>query len=317
MAIVIAHWGSCHDSNFVTPAGTLLVGGEGGLYTAGGSTRQRQASGGYSCVPLFIRWNMLVPVLMFYSVPIGIIMVLVLMTAYRPGSAGRYLFLWPLVCALLTAFVYAIWMFHFMATSKSSTSALGFIVLPSISFAAFMVSWAVLFVVRFARERLGYLQSRVASWWLLIPAILILALAAYVVQHDVRRHLLLKAASGEVAPALRENILTGAVSSDDLDILEALAKNSSMPSDDLIRIFVWSQTTLGNSKPFEYPIFHALAKNPSTPSQLFDVLVKSPASTIRLMVAQNPNAPKEVLRQLAGDPDSLVRNQAETRLRKR
>ena len=183
---------------------------------------------------------------------------------------------------------------------------------------AFLIAWAVLYVVRFAKERLGYLQSHVATWRLLLPAILVLALAAYAVQHDVRRHLLLKAAaSGEVAPASRESILASGVSSDDLDVLTTLAKNSSTPGHDLIRIYDWAQTTVGKSKPFEYPIFHALAKNPSTPSKLFDVLSKSRESTIRLMVAQNQGTPKDVLLRLAGDSDQLVRNQAKTKLNKK
>lgn len=262
------------------------------------------------------------PALMLPNVVISAAIVIVLIIAYRRESAARSLFLGPLACGLAAGCGAGIWMFHGITTSKSSTAAIGFFFLPFFALAAgnaaFLTSWAVLYVVRFAKERLGYLSSRTATWWLLIPAVLILVLAAYVAQHDVRRYRLLKAAAFEaVVPVSREDMLADAIAADDLDVLSRLAKNSSVPGDELLRIYEWSQTTFGKFKPFEYPIFSALARNRNTPSHLFGVLVKCPQSTIRLMAAQNPATPQDLLRRLADDPDQLVRGQARYQLNRR
>ena len=106
--------------------------------------------------------------------------------AYQSNSPTRPLCFYPLLCSLFVASGYMLWGFHAIVTSKSSTAGIGFFILPlyflAVAVAGFVVSWSVLYVVRFVIERLGIIPSRITSIAPLTLAIMALVLAGYMVQ---------------------------------------------------------------------------------------------------------------------------------------
>jgi hypothetical protein len=240
-------------------------------------------------------------------------LVFLLRTAYRSGSPVRALFLYPLICSATATTGFIIWGHYAIATSRSSTAAVGYIFLPfysvAVAGAGFLVSWSVMYIVRFTVERLGIISKRITAIPLLIVAVLTLCTTALIARHRlVRQELLRAAASASTNPDRLEKILAGAFSSRDLPVLSLLAKNPSTPPADLIRIYDFSKHSVSEFNPPEYVVFHSLAQNPRTPPDILVVLAACPQMSIRVGVGMNPGTPTETLRKLSRDKENLVRS---------
>ncbi len=246
---------------------------------------------------------------------------LVIKVAYRSHSPARPLFLYPLICSFIITSGFMLWGYHAICTSRSSTAAIGFFFLPfyslAVAVAGLLVSWSVLYVVRFVLERIRGIPVRFTSVVPLVLAIALLALTGHIVQTKVARHKLLnEAASGTGANSL-ETILADGTASRDLEVLSKLAKNPNTPISDLVRLYDYCKPNISKSNPSEYPVLFALARNPQTPSDILVVLAVCRQSTIRYAVAINPSTPTRTLRQLTEDHDDSVRTYAKPRLHAR
>ena len=241
--------------------------------------------------------------------------------AYRSTSPTRPFFLCPLICSFITTSGFMIWGYHDICTSRSSTAAIGLLFLPfyslAVAVAGFLISWSCLYVARFVVQRIRGIPFGFASVSCLALAIVLLVLTGYVVQNKVARHRLLnEAASGTDAGPLGK-ILADGTSSQDLEVLSELAKNSNTPVDALVRIYDFCKPNVTQFNPPEYPVFLSLAQNPRTPPDILIALAGCRQSTVRYAVAINPSTSTKTLRQLAEDQDELVRTYAKPRLRSR
>lgn len=249
-------------------------------------------------------------------------LVFLLRTAYRSGSPVRALFLYPLICSATATTGFIIWGHYAIATSRSSTAAVGYILLPfysvAVAGAGFLVSWSVMYIVRFTVERLGIISKRITAIPLFVVAVLTLCVTGLIVRHQVVRHELWRAAaSASTNPDEREKILAGAFSSRDLPVLSLLAKNPNTAPPDLIRIYDFCRHGVAEFNPPEYVVFHSLAQNPRTPPDILAILAACPQMSIRVAVGMNPGTPTETLRQLSRDKDNIVRDYAQTHLSSR
>ncbi len=240
---------------------------------------------------------------------------------YRSRSPTRPLFLYSLIGSLIVTSGFTIWGYHAICTSKSSTAAIGFFILPlysiAVAFAGLLISWSFLYVGRFAAERLGIIPERLTRLVPLLLAIALLTLTGYVVQNKIVRYRLLNdAASGTNADSLA-TILADGIASRDLDVLSKLAKNPNTPISDLVRLYDFCKPNITKSHPSEYPVLFSLAQNSQTPSDILAVLAGCRPSSIRYAVAINPSTPTKTLRLLAEDSDDLVKKYAKPKLNSR
>ena len=239
----------------------------------------------------------------------------------RLAPPTRFLFLYPLICTVIMTSGFVIWELHAISVSRSSTAAIGLFLLPFFSVAVavvgFVVSWSILYVVRFVIQRLQRAPMRIASLLLMTLAIAVLAFTGYVVENKIARHRLLnEAVSGYNVDGL-EVILAEGVSSQDFEVLANLAKNPNTPANDLGRLYDFCKPRICQLGGSESSILLPLAGNPHTPPDTLTALATCRQSWIRNSVVRNPNTPISTLRQLTADQDELVRGQAKRELRLR
>ena len=232
----------------------------------------------------------------------------VIRVAYGSKAPARPLFLYPLVAALVITATFVAWGQYSIATSRSSTAAIGYIFLPFYSvFVAvigFLVSGAVVYILRFILERVGGIAPRLTSLVPLVASGLILILTAWMIQHRVSRQRLLMSAKSDTSS---ESVIQQAIASHDLEVLAAVARNPNTSTADLLRIYqaCADRVTAANSRT--YIVFHALSGNPKTPPDVLATLSHCKESSIRVALGTNPSTPVEILPLLASDPEALVR----------
>ena len=228
--------------------------------------------------------------------------------AYISKSAARPLFLYPLVAAFIGTAAFVAWGQHDIFTSRSSTAAIGLIFLPfysvGIALIGFLVSGSVIYILRFAFERIGGIAPRLTSLAPLVASCLILSLTAWTIQNRVSRHRLLVSAKSD---ASSEAILHQAITAHDLEVLAAVAKNPNTSATDLLRIYETCKGQVGVANSREYIVFMRLAGNPKTPPEVLSALSHRQESSLRVALGTNPNTPLEILPLLASDPNPSVR----------
>lgn len=228
--------------------------------------------------------------------------------AYISKGTSRPLFLYPLVGAFIVTAAFVGWGQHEILTSRSSTAAIGWIFLPFYSvgtaLVGFLVSWALVYVFRFALERFASVRPRLTSIAALIGCILILSLTAATIQNRISRHRLLE--SAKCGPT-DESVLRNAIVGRDLPVLAAVAKNPNTSEADLLRIYDVCKGQVGASYSREYLVLMALSGNPKTPPNVLSALSRCQEPSIRVALGTNPNAPVEILPTLANDKEALVR----------
>ena len=232
--------------------------------------------------------------------------------AYRSHRPTWDFLLYPLLCSCLLTCGYAAWGHYAIATSRSSTAAIGYLFLPFYSLAVatvgFMIAWSILYLIRYVVDTRKGVPNHFSRIVLVVLAVLTLCLATLKgTQSVMRQRLLREAASVVTHPLDLEEILAQAVSSHDLDVLALLARNPNTSIKNLTLIYDSCKSHLSEFNPLEYVVFHALAQNRQTPRDILIALSKSQQSTVRLAVGTNPSTPSETLTELSTDKDHLVR----------
>ena len=155
---------------------------------------------------------------------------LLLATAYffslravlRSHSPSRGLFLPSLLISLLLNLGFITWGFIEIDASTSSTSAIGYLVLPYMALIgagiSFLLVLAIGVILRFIAERAGWASARLTSLPKLIGALLFLAMAGWAVQHNLARSRLLDTAMSESTDAATlESLLQSALETQDIE----------------------------------------------------------------------------------------------------
>jgi len=235
-----------------------------------------------------------------------------LRSLFRSHAPSRILFLPSLgVSALLTLGLLA-WGFVEIGNSTSSTSAIGYLVLPYMALAgaviSFLVALAVSVILRFMAETNGWATPRLTSVPKLICALLFLSIVSWAVQHNLARSRLLDSAMSESTNEVTlESLLHTAVETQDIELASQLAQNPSLSVPDLTQLFENCKDTLSDPFSPDYRLFHSLAWNPHTPAGILTVLADSPFESVRYALASNPSTPAHVLEGLMDEEDSLIR----------
>jgi hypothetical protein len=228
--------------------------------------------------------------------------------AYVSKKPARPLFLYPLVGSFIVTLAFVAWGQHDIFTSRSSTAAIGLIFLPfysvSVALIGFLVSGSVIYIFRFALERVGNVTPRLTSIVPLVGSVLILSLSALTVQSRISRHQLLAAAKSDTST---ESVINQAIAAHDLQVLAALAKNPNTSATDLLRIYETCKGQVGVANSREYIVLDALSGNSKTPPDVLAALSHCQETSIRVALGINPSTPVEILPMLAGDKEAMVR----------
>ena len=228
--------------------------------------------------------------------------------AYISEKAARPLFLYPLVGAFIITTAFVAWGQHDIFSSRSSTAAIGLIFLPFysviVALIGFLISGAVVYIFRFAIERVGCISHRLTSIVPLIGSVLILSLAAFTLQTHISRHRLLVSSKNEMPS---KSVLDQAIVAHDLDVLAAVAKNPNTSATDSLRIYAACNVQIGAAYQKDYVVLYALAKNPKTPPDVLATLLNCNESSIRVEIARNPSTPGEIVPTLVNDKEAMVR----------
>lgn len=92
---------------------------------------------------------------------------LAIKNAYQSRSPARLFILYPLIFSFLVTSGFMLWAYHATLTSKSSTAAIGFFLIPFYSLAiavvGFLLSWACYYVVHFIIQRVEGTRKRQAA----------------------------------------------------------------------------------------------------------------------------------------------------------
>ncbi len=228
--------------------------------------------------------------------------------AYISKKAARPLFLYPLVGTFIFTAAFVAWGHHEIATSRSSTAAIGWIFLPlyavGIALVSFLVSGAVAYIFRFALERVACVSPRLTSIVPLIVSALILSLTVATIQSRISRHRLLVSAKSETSGG---SLIDQALIDHDLQILAAVAKNPHTSEGSLLRIYDACRGQVGAAHSREYSVLFALSQNPKTPPSVLAAMSQCQESSIRAALGRNPSTPIEILPILANDKEASVR----------
>lgn len=235
-----------------------------------------------------------------------------LRSAFRSHAPSRILFVPSLVVSALLTLGLLAWGFVEIGASTSSTSAIGYLVLPYMALAgaviSFLLALAFSVILRFLAETTGRATPRLTSVPKLLCALLFLAIVGWAVQHNLARSRLLDTALAESTHAgTLESLLNTALETQDLELASKLAQNPALPVPDLTRLFESCQDTLSDPHSPDYRLFHALAWNPHTPAGILTALADSPFGSVRYALASNSSTPIHVLEGMIEDEDSLIR----------
>jgi len=235
-----------------------------------------------------------------------------LRAAIRSHSPNRILFLPSLMASLLLTSGLIAWGYHGIEMSTSSTAAIGYLALPYMALIGALLGFLLVLaggvILRFIAEQAGRASPHLISLPKLISSILFLALLGWMVQNNMARSRLLDAAASETTnPATLQRLLSTAIDSDDLELQAELASNPGTPIPDLTRLYNTCKGTLLDPLSPDYRLFHALAWNPRTPSEILTTLANSPFDSVHFALASNPSTPVEVLKELMDTEDSLIR----------
>ena len=249
-------------------------------------------------------------VLPYVLILVGLFTLLV--TAYRSHSPERALFLYPLIFSLLVTCAFAAWGHYSIATSRSSTAAIGYLFLPCYSLAVaavgFLISWSILYLIRFANNLRKGGSKTLSTAVLAGFAVLTLSVSGMTAARwAVRQKLLVEAASVTTHPLDIKEILADAISAHDLEVLALLARNPNTSLKNLTLIYDACEPHIADFNPLEYVVFLALAQNERTPPDMLVALAKCQQSTVRLAVGTNPGTPNDTLKDLSKDRHNLVR----------
>ncbi len=241
-----------------------------------------------------------------FAILVLLISALVLYAKRSENPVIRY----SLICSCVITAVFLI-LDHY-ARRGPTAAALRPIFLPfdtaAIALASFIISWAIVYIIRFIIEQKGIVLKKITTKPMLYCAIITLCIVGIIGQNRLHRNYILKKA--EFAQSVEsEKILAGAISSHDLEVLSKLAKNPNTPTSNLIRIYDSCKFSVTDSNPPEYRVFDPLSYNPKTPAEILIALSRSKQSTVRSGVARNPATSQEVLRRLSTDDDDNVRIQ--------
>jgi len=233
-----------------------------------------------------------------------------LRAAFRSRAPSRGLFRFALMASLLLTLGFIAWGFHEIEVSTSSTAAIGYLALPYMALIGagigFLLALAVGVTGRFVAERAGWVSTRLISMPKLIGALLFLLAVGWAVQHNIARSRLLDTAAETTDATTLQSFLKMAIDSHDLELQAELAINPVTPALDLVRLFDNCKKTLSDPLSPDYRLFHALAWNPHTPTDILTNLAESPFDSILFALASNPSTPTEILKGLIDHEDPLI-----------
>lgn len=218
--------------------------------------------------------------------------------------------------ALAPAVIAVVWstidMLHAIHTSRSSTAAIGYLVMPwaaaSLGAVWYGIAWSVMALVRSGvRWSRPEGRTRRAITEAAVAGVFLAAIAGgwYYIQSRIAG--LAEAKDATVSDARLAELLDCALKREDVEMLAALADNPRAPETSLRRIFDLAQDRGATWSGEGYVVFRDLARNPRTPSDILSGLAGRRESTVRYMVAANPGTPEAVLDALSHDNDYLVR----------
>ncbi len=197
---------------------------------------------------------------------------------------------------------------HGIATSRSSTAAIGYVFLPFVSVAAALVSLvvlaALLYLLRCVTDALGW-SKKITSLLVALPSFLIVALACLLATLYFARERFLEQARSATTPAEITTLVEKTAKHSDWKTLALLARNPHASPETLERIYAILKTS---RRPREFSVSYALAANHQTPPHILRELATLPEASIGIALATNPNTPAETVNQLAANPHWLVRN---------
>ncbi len=148
------------------------------------------------------------------------------------------------------------------------------------------------------------------SWRRLLPAGMLVALAAAAGFYQLDRAQRLAAAGAAAMPSAEIRALAGrAIAKKDYALLAALAGNVTIDAETMTRIFEHCAPELeAGGRSACYATFTHLAANPMAPGAVLTELAAFSEPSVRRAVGYNPATPAPVLAQLAEDPNWLVRS---------
>jgi len=196
---------------------------------------------------------------------------------------------------------------HGIATSRSSTAAIGYVFLPFVSVAAAFVSLvvlaALLYLLRCLTDALGW-SKKITTLPVGLLSLAIVGLACLLTTLHFSSERVLAEAKSAATVAEINTVLESATKSADTEVLSLLARNPHVSSEILERIYVIQRAI---PEPDSYSVRWALADNPRTPQDILNELGTLHERQVVVAVATNPNTPAETINRLASISDSFVR----------
>jgi hypothetical protein len=237
--------------------------------------------------------------------------IFLLRLVYRSNSPARPLLAYSLIGSLVLDAGITVSAHYNTATSKSSTAAVGYIFLPSLSLVAgavgFLLCWCLVYLGRFVFERIGKGPARITSGPGAVAAFLVLFVFGLAVLYQVSQQGFLNVASASTDVDALQKMVDRALATKDIEALSALAKNPSVPVSGLLRIYDSCKSRLNERNILEYDVFLSLAGNPQAPPTALSALAGCRETSVRIEAAMNPSTPRETLWQLSQDASDLTR----------
>jgi hypothetical protein len=293
-----------------------------------------------------LRWMFYSPSLLTVIPLVGLALAVCVGLRWRCSLAVRV----AAVVAGLAGAGYLFWAHRAIATSHSSTAAIGYIYMPQmvviVCGGAFLVAWAAaILVIRWIGAKTESAVS-IARDWPLYAAGLVLVVFAIWGSRTLMRDMELSQARSSSSVEKLADLCELALQKRDGKVLAALATNPNARGDMLERIYTlatsgsrssavavdFSRVVIELARNANTPAAvlrsmyetdgqsytkYQLVENPSTPQDVLEKLAVDSEPGVRSAVCRNPKTSRQMLEQLGGDPDKRVKMAAEAALMRR
>ena len=213
--------------------------------------------------------------------------------------------------ALCVAFL--TWTVYSTLWTRSSTAAIGFILLPfylvAIAALGYAAAWSLLTLSTVTERARRCLATKPPGRWKTMIALLLLLAIAFAGERHLERRAVLSLARSPGTDAVALLRLTAdALRRADTQLLTQLANNPASEASALEDIFDHCiDYTAGELARSCYRALLALAKNQRTPAHVLTTLAQRSETSVRVAVARHANTPASTIVALSGDREELVR----------
>jgi hypothetical protein len=222
-----------------------------------------------------------------------------------------------IVASLIGTAIFVFYEIYITITSKSSTAAIAFVILPFLAIFVFLILFILisailhLFSIRKTHkegEKIGkkkFVQAIIA-----IIVILIFFSSTF---YFIRRNIYINESLTTSNRNEISKMYVAALAKRDVEVLSRIAKNPATPENIMNNLYDYAleNNSENNKYTICFPVARGLATNKSASSNLLDKLSDNNfPSDIHIMVAGHRNTSVETLVKLLKDNEELVRNRA-------